>query len=203
MLTPGQEVIVEIGGKKAKTNLRGWKINGSGYFLFDPPEIEGVLCEIKPGDSTIIRFEDEGSIFGIKGRFTTFLIKTRLWAFSFTGDPIQHSMRSDERYTCLIPASAVNENSAAPLGSGMITDISLSGLHLVTKKPLDIEEGDFMDIVFSLNASEGAMTQRIELARIGKYEKLHTYSGPFIDLEQEDEKRLTEFFEFCKEWVQI
>ncbi len=203
MLSPGQEIIVEIDGKKNKTSLRGWKTNGSGYFLLDPPEFEGILCEIKIGTKSIIRFEDEGSILGIMGRFTSFLNKTRLWAFTFTDDPIRHTMRSNERYTCLIPASAVNESSAAPLGSGMITDLSLSGLRLVTKKPLDVKKGDFIDVVFSLNPSDGAMTQRIEIARSGKYEKIYTYSGPFIELVIEDEKRLTDFFEFCKQWIEI
>ncbi len=202
MFKTGQSVTIEFSKKKVKTSIRGWKWEQSGYLLIEPP-IEAMPEGFKPGVVTIVRFKKGGKSFGIATRYMENLDKTGLWVFEFQEDIVEFSFRTNERLSCMIPVSIYEsrKDRTAEIGNGMILDISLGGVRLVTKKPLHISSGDRLDLSFKLCDSEAIDRQVIELKRTGMINGFYEYAGSFVELGVENEGKIKRLFEFCIVWM--
>lgn len=196
-LSAGHEIMIEVDGNRAKTVVRGWSFHEQGYFLLDSPTH---LSQYRVGTKGIMRFEKGGTVCGVKVHFASFIQKANLWVLKIYERMVQDSMRSNERYSCIIPASLKNHESGEEIGKVIITDLSLGGARLVTKKSLSLSEGDFLDIDFVI-PGHGDTNQTMEVKRHNEYEGIFTYSGPFISMNVEDENKFREFFDLCKEWA--
>ncbi|MEE8484799.1 MAG: PilZ domain-containing protein [Nitrospinota bacterium] len=202
MFEAGQSVTIEFSKKKVKTSIRGWKWEQSGYLLIEPP-IEAMPEGFKPGVVTIVRFKKGGKSFGIATRFIANLKKTGLWVFEFQEDIVEFSFRTNERLSCMIPVSIYEsrKDRTAQIGNGMILDISLGGVRLVTKKTLHVSSGDGLGVSFNLCDSEVIDRQVIELKRTGMINGFYEYAGSFVELGVEEEEKIKKLFEFCIVWM--
>lgn len=203
-LKAGQELTIEFKGKKLKSYLRGWDLYGGKYLLIEPPH-ESLPPDLKPGASMVIRFQSEGVAYGLMVVLKKALIKTNLWVLRISQDIVETRIRSGDRFDCLIPATIMDDSETNPadLGKGMINDISLQGIRLITRKQLYVSKMDVIDLSFYVGLAGMIERQKMQVVKIGRKGKMFEYSGPFVDMDFTTEEKLHKFFEFCREWVLV
>lgn len=204
MFSIGQEMTIEVQGKGIKTLLQGWhQWRDEGYFLIYPPSMHDIGQAPKPGSNIIVRYMSGGTVYGTATRFAVSLAKTNLWMLEFSGDVEELSLRSNERFYCLIPVrlTGSEKGKIEEIGTGLICDISFSGAKIITKEPISLPESNMIQISILLSDAGAIEFQECEVVRktvqIGYIE----YAGMFVDMNEENKEKLQKFFEFCKTWI--
>ncbi|MBI5186670.1 MAG: flagellar brake protein [Nitrospinae bacterium] len=196
----GQEIKLEYGKKKATTFLRGWKTGERGYILSDPPPIGQLPGPLEPGAELVVRSVRCGNLFGVEGRFAGVLEKVNLWVFGIQADILKFPLRSDIRSYCLIPVVILSESGGKLVehGKGMIFNLSMGGAKLITKSQAPAE--GYLRINFSLGFAGKVMGQKMKIVRSRVENYKYEYAGAFVGMNREEDNKLRQFFEFCKNW---
>ena len=202
VLISGHEVSLESKGKKMNAVLRGWKLDESGYLLIERPLNKQMSIDLQVSQDVIARLQKGGSIIGMHTRFGGTLENTNLLVFNFHEDPVEYCMRSDERFDCLIPTRFFKGgNGRLEIGRGMISNISLSGVRLLTNEHLYFPEGEKINISFSLGEFGSIDDQDVLILRLRQFKSCFSYAGSFEELDAYDEEKLQYFFDFCRNWL--
>lgn len=202
MFTVGKSITLDHKGKSMKSSLRGWKTQKGGYLLVEPPSPANCKLLTKPRETVIVRMENDGIIYGFVTGSAKLLRKTNLLRLELKEEIMQHSIRTEERYPCFIPAKIVEEQTFS-LGEpkkndGMICDISLLGAMFLSPEPLKSEGS--VRLTFSLG-SEGTITGiSLKILRSRMVKEKYMYAGAFLGLHREDREKLGNFFNFFKQW---
>lgn len=196
----GQPVILDYKGKTRKSTLRGWKKHKCGYLIVDPLSTSESRLLTASGVEVVVRLENEGTVYGFVTGSATLLAKTNLLLLNLKEDAEEHSLRSATRYQCFIPVeiSSGNGDSEKTEGKGMICDISMNGVKLLTDNPIGDE--DFVTLTFSLGSDLTIRGSRLKVMRSKMVVNKYMYGGMFLDMENEDKDKLKHFFDFFKEW---
>jgi len=138
----GQRVSVEhpATGQKLWTTMLGYK-PGSYILLEKPPGTDAVEGKhvLKDGDSLIIRFFKDGTIYGFRTPILCTI--TMPYRLLFAGFPtatniVEYSLRSSPRLACYLPCSG--EVGGRAFSRALIRDFSATGCQL--RIPLDALE---------------------------------------------------------------
>ena len=196
----GQEITLEMGKKKIVATLTGWKLGEKGYILVDSQAGDKFASLVKSGEDAVVRSVKYGTLFGLEARFQTVLEKTNLWMFGIGEDILKFPLRADDRSYCLIPAKILEdkEGKAEDVGKGMIFNLSLGGLKLLTKYP--VRDFLYLRLSFPLGSFGVVSTAKVKMVRCVPQGQFHEFAGSFVNLGKEDEQTLRKFFEFCKSW---
>ena len=202
MFTVGKSVTLDHKGKSMKSSLKGWKTQKGGYLLVEPPSPANCKLLTKPRETVIVRMKIEGTIYGFVTGSAKLLRKTNLLRLELKEEIMQHSIRSEDRYPCFIPAEIVEEQTFSltePIkNDGMICDISLLGAMFLSPEPLKSEGS--VRLTFSLG-SEGTITGvSLKILRSRMVKEKYMYAGAFLGLHREDREKLGNFFNFFKQW---
>ncbi|MBF0274152.1 MAG: flagellar brake protein [Nitrospinae bacterium] len=198
----GQEVSVEINKKTIKSTLRGWKkVRDEGYLLVDPPKKTDEIEVPKLGSGAYVRCKAEGILYGIETKLVANMAGN-IWMLSFKGDAMEHSIRMNKRFSCIIPVSIfVNkEKGFESIGKGLITDISMNGVAIISNKEITLAENKMAVMNFFLAGFGVIEYLKFKLIRGEKHEGHYEYAGTFLELREKDEKKLNLFFDFCGDW---
>ncbi len=200
MLGLGKEAVIEFARKNGYVMVRGWKPGENGYLLAEKPR--GQVPPLALGQGAVVRMEKKGVVYGMAVIFKELLRKTNLCLFAFQDDVIARTLRDEERVQCLLPAAIRRANSqAAPLGSGIIVDLSKGGLRLVARSPMHIEPGSELSVSFHPGGMGFVDRQKIRLMRVNGSGGRFEYAAQFVDVDKKNAKLLDEYFAFCKAWT--
>ncbi|MBI5636552.1 MAG: PilZ domain-containing protein [Nitrospinae bacterium] len=200
MLGLGKEATIEFARKSGQVMVRGWKTGEQGYLLAEKPR--GPLPPLTPGQGAVIRMEKKGVVYGMAVTYKEFLRKTELCLFTFQDDVIARSLRDEDRFQCLLPATIRRaDNQASALGSGMIVDLSKGGIRVVTRAPMHAEPGDMLSVSFYPGGIGFMDRQKMRLMRVSGFGSRFEYAAQFADMDKEHAKLLDAYFAFCKTWT--
>ncbi len=192
----GQEINLEIDGKIIKFSLRGWKNGKGGYIVVEKPTYKDMANHPKLGAKAIARFQKDGIAYGFMVSFALPIAASGLWIFLFQDDIVESSLRMDERFNCMIPA--LLKSGEAGKVQGMLCNISMNGVKILAKDPLDKDK--LLLLSFFLSNAGSIESQKIKILREYQTGKCHAYAGSFLAMTPENNKKLLSFIEFCKEW---
>lgn len=195
-----QPVTLDYKGKSHKSSLRGWKTRNGGYLMVDPPSISECKLLTEKNVDVVVRLEDEGTVYGFVSGEALLLAKTNLLILKLKDDTIVHSVRTETRHQCFIPVeiSSGNGDEEKPEGTGMICDISMNGLRLLTEHAVR-DEGS-VKLTFSLGNESTIRRCRIKVMRSKLVINKYMYGGTFLGIGNKDKEKLKSFFDFFKEW---
>lgn len=199
MLGLGREAMIEFSGKSGQVMVRGWKPGENGYLLAEKPR--GQLPPLALGQGAVIRMEKKGVVYGMAVMFKELLRKTNLCLFAFQDDVIARTLRDEDRVQCLLPASVRRAQAQrAPLGAGIIVDLSKGGLRIVARNPMHIDTGDELLVDFYPGGMGFLNGQKIRLMRVSGQGRRFEYAAQFVDVDKTHAKLLDDYFAFCKAW---
>ncbi len=201
MLGLGREAVIEFARKNGYVMVRGWKPGENGYLLAEKPR--GQVPPLALGQGAVVRMEKKGVVYGMAVIYKELLRKTNLCHFAFQDDVIARTLRDEERVQCLLPAVIrdVNNQKAAPLGSGIIVDLSKGGLRLVARSPMHIEPGGELSVSFHPGGIGFIDRQKIRLKRVDGSGGRFEYAAQFMEMDKKNTKLMDEYFAFCKAWA--
>lgn len=200
MLGLGREAMIEFARKSGQVMVRGWKPGENGYLLAEKPR--GQLPPLAPGQGAIVRMEKKGVVYGMAVVYKELLRKTNLCLFAFQDDVIARTLRDEDRVQCLLPVSVRRaQNQGAPLGTGIIVDLSKGGLRIVARTPMHIEAGDELSVSFYPGGMGFMDRQKIRMMRVSGQGHRFEYAAKFVDLDKTHAKLLDDYFAFCKAWA--
>ena len=121
----GDELLIQIEGTKIrfKSNLVG--VERDAYLIVKTPNMPGIGNKITAGDTVIVRYLSEGSVFGFESVIEGSIVRpARLIFIKYPKFVECKSIRRFKRISCNIPATG-DINGAE--FKGMIVDISKGG----------------------------------------------------------------------------
>ncbi len=200
MLGLGKEAAIEFARKNGQVMVRGWKQGENGYLLAEKPR--GQLPPLTLGQGAVVRMEKKGVVYGMAVTYKELLRKTNLCFFAFQDDVIARTLRDEDRVQCLLPATVCRaQNQTAPVGSGIIVDLSKGGLRIVARAPMHIEPGDELAASFYPGGMGFMERQKMRLMRVSGSGSRFEYAGQFVDMDKKYAKLLDGYIAFCKAWA--
>jgi c-di-GMP-binding flagellar brake protein YcgR len=200
MFEVGQPITLDCKGKSPKSFLRGWKMQNGGYLLLDPPSPLNRKLLFGPDAKIVVRMKREGTVYGFVTGPARLLKKTNIMILKLKEDIHEHSIRTEIRFSCFIPAEITSgeSNDREIEERGMICDISMSGARFLTPDPLKDE--DSIRLTFSLGGEGTIRQKRFKVMRSKIVKGKYMYAGRFLGMGNEDKEKLARFFDFLNEW---
>mgnify|MGYP000331973200 CR=1 FL=1 len=175
-------------------------MHDGGYLMVDPPAMSESRFLTASNVEVVVRLENEGTVYGFVAGSATLLAKTNLMILKLKEETMERSVRSDTRYQCFIPVdiSSGDGDREKPEGKGMICDISMNGVRLLTDNPIGDESS--IKLTFSLGSDLTIKHYRFKIMRSKTVINKYMYGGRFFGMVNEDKDKLKRFFDFFKEW---
>ena len=163
-----------------------------------PPEQIALLTASNV--EVVVRLEDEGTVYGFVSGSAALLAKTNLLVLKLGEDSMEHSVRAETRHQCFIPVeiSSGDGDKEKSEGTGMICDISMNGVRLLTDHAVR-DEGS-IKVTFSVGNDLTIRRCRLKVMRSKMVINKYMYGGTFLGIGNEDREKLKSFFDFFKEW---
>jgi hypothetical protein len=169
----------------------------------EPPEKSRLVDVMETDASVSIEFKNKGTSFSLKARFLSSIPEPRLWEFEAYEKAKKEVERNDERYSCMLPADIVDIEKNLNVGKGMVIDLSIGGLKLMSKNIIPQTEDGFIDIKFQFPLLRELKILRIKIMRTQKTGEDYIYAGRFHAFKEGNYATIEKYFKFCKDWMDI
>ena len=199
MFSIGQEIVLELNRMSAKCAMRGWKLRpGGGYILTDKPGPKAKFIPPVPGDDVVARLEENGVIYGFSTVFVEVLKKSDLMLLAVRDEVVSKALRSQERYSCLIPMDIATISGEPE--KGFIYDISMGGIRFMGAADLHLPIGSVFQASFHPGGLGKVENMVTEVVRTNFVEGQFRYAAKVEKMTPKNEGVMRQYMEFCGKW---
>lgn len=201
MFTAGQEIQIEGEKGRFKSHIRGWR--KGAFLLIDMDYTSEVGANLKVGQEIVARFFMGGEPFGFITQPVHFLYNHDIAVLSYPEVVERNSERRNERFPVRSPVDILQVLAGHELEEwrGVIRDVSLSGVRLISPRPVAVNETLFL--TFTLPPDEEVDNVQATVHRVSKIQEGYEIGLDFAFLSNENKEALAEFIDLAqnKSWT--